>query len=145
SKVEHNILYRNNGDGSFTDVTSEAGLEGKGWGGDVAVFDYDEDGYMDILVTNMFGRSQLFHNNGNGTFTDVTQATLGKTSFGAIGARAFDFNNDGKLDLLIVDMHSDMWMLTDDDDVAAFKKTEKTKFKFFLGPIKPPRTLKDEA
>jgi hypothetical protein len=110
SKIDYNILYHNNRDGTFTDVTAKAGLRGKGWGGDVAVFDYNEDGYLDILVTNMFGASQLYRNNGNGTFTDVTKETLGRTSFGAIGCKTFDFNNDGKLDLLIVDMHSDMWL-----------------------------------
>src|SRR5262249_239365 len=105
---EHNILYHNNGDGTFTDVTEKAGLQGDGWSGDVARFGYDGDGFLDLLVTNMFGTSHLFHNNGNGTFTEVTADALGKTSFGAIGAKAFDFNNDGKLDLLLVDMHSDM-------------------------------------
>src|SRR5262249_35315798 len=110
SPKEYNVLYHNNGDGRFTDVTAKAGLKGQGWGGDVAVFDYNEDGHLDLLVTNMFGASQLYRNNGDGTFTDVTKETLGRTSFGAIGSKAFDFNNDGKLDLLIVDMHSDMWM-----------------------------------
>jgi hypothetical protein len=76
----------------------------------VAVFDYNDDGYLDLLVTNMFGASQLFRNNGDGTFTDVTREVLGRTSWGAIGARAFDFNNDGRLDLFITDMHSDMWL-----------------------------------
>jgi enediyne biosynthesis protein E4 len=109
SPIEHNILYHNNRDGTFSDVTAKAGLAGKGWGGDVAVFDFDEDGHMDLLVTNMFGASTLYRNNGDGTFTDVTKKTLGRTSWGAIGSKAFDFNNDGKLDLLIADMHSDMW------------------------------------
>ncbi len=107
---EHNVLYKNNGDGTFTDVTEKAGLKGKGWGGDVVVFDYNDDGHLDLLVTNMFGASQLYRNNGDGTFTDVTREVLGKTSWGAIGSKAFDFNNDGKLDLFIVDMHSDMWL-----------------------------------
>src|SRR5262249_40825286 len=107
SPKEYNILYHNNGNGTFTDVTANGGLGGKGWGGDVAVFDYDEDGYLDLLVTNMVGQSQLYHNNRNGSFTDVTAQTLKRTSFGAIGSRVFDFNNDGKLDLLLVDMHSD--------------------------------------
>jgi hypothetical protein len=108
--VEYNLLYRNNGDGTFTDVTEKAGLKGKGWSGDVAVFDYNNDGYLDLLVTNMFGRSQLYRNNGNGTFTEVTQELLGRTSWGAAGCKVFDFNSDGRLDLFITDMHSHMWL-----------------------------------
>src|SRR6185437_12878869 len=110
SPKEYNILYHNNKNGRFTDVTAKSGLKGKGWAGDVAIFDYDEDGHLDVLITSMFGRSQLYHNNGNGTFTDITRETLGRTPAGGMGARAFDFNNDGKLDLYIVDMHSDMWV-----------------------------------
>ena len=91
SPNEHNILYHNNGDGTFTDVTAKAGLAGKGWGGDVAVFDYDGDGYLDLLVTNMFGASQLYRNNGDGTFTDVTKEVLGRTSWGAIGSQGVRF------------------------------------------------------
>jgi hypothetical protein len=110
SPKEDNILYHNNRDGTFTDVTAQAGLKGQGWSGDVAVFDFDEDGYLDLFITNMFGASQLYRNNGDGTFTDVTRQTLGRTSWGAIGSKAFDFDNDGKLDLLVADMHSDMWL-----------------------------------
>jgi hypothetical protein len=107
---EENVLYRNKGDGTFEDVTAKAGLKGKGWSGDVAVFDFDGDGHLDVLITSMFGRSQLYRNNGDGTFTDVTAETLGRTPFGAVGARVFDFDNDGRLDLFLTDMHSDMWM-----------------------------------
>jgi len=134
SPKEYNILYRNNGDGTFTDVTLRAGVKGNGWGGDVAVFDFDEDGYQDFLVTNMFGRSQLFRNNRDGTFADVTDRVLGRTSFGAIGAKAFDFNNDGKLDLLIADMHSDMWILPGSGTALQVAEVEKTKFRFVTGP-----------
>jgi hypothetical protein len=133
---EYNILYHNNRDGTFTDVTEKAGLLGKGWGGDVAVFDYDEDGYLDLLVTNMFGQSQLYKNNGNGTFTDVTKETLKRTSWGAIGSKVFDFNNDGKLDLLIVDMHSDMWMPPQSDEAMTklIVQSERKKFPYVTGP-----------
>jgi len=110
SPKEYNVLYRNNGNGTFTNVTEKAGLKGQGWGGDVAVFDYNDDGFLDLLVTNMFGASQLYRNNGDGTFTEVTKEVLGRTSWGAIGSKVFDFNNDGRLDLYIVDMHSDMWL-----------------------------------
>ena len=110
SPREYNILYHNNGDGTFTNVSDEAGLKGKGWSSDAAIFDYDGDGLLDVLIVCMFGPSQLYRNNGNGTFSDVTKETLGRTPAGGMGARAFDFDNDGKLDVYIVDMHSDMWV-----------------------------------
>lgn len=66
-----NRLYRNNGDGTFTDVTNSAGVRGSGYGMGVAAGDYDNDGRMDFYVTS-FGRNTLYHNNGDGTFTDVT-------------------------------------------------------------------------
>ena len=89
SPMEHNVLYHNNGNGTFTKV-KDSGLAGPGWGGDVAVFDYDNDGYLDVLVTNMFGSSQLYRNNYNGTLLEVTQKVLGKNVLGAIGAKVFD-------------------------------------------------------
>src|SRR5581483_6078826 len=68
-----NRLYRNNGDGTFSDVTMKAGLRGEGYGMGAAVGDYDNDGYPDLYVTNL-GRNILYHNSGDGTFTDVTDA-----------------------------------------------------------------------
>ena len=67
-----NALYRNNRDGSFTDVTEKAGVPGGGYGQGVAVGDYDGDGFPDLYVTQ-YGKSILYHNNGDGTFTDVTE------------------------------------------------------------------------
>src|SRR6185437_4111042 len=107
---EANMLFRNNGDRTFTDTAREAGLVGQGWSGDLAVFDYDDDGDLDVFVTNMFGMSQLYANDAHGRFTDVTREALGRTSYGAIGCKAFDYDNDGRLDLFVADMHSDMWM-----------------------------------
>jgi hypothetical protein len=108
---EHNVLFRNEGQGRFVDVTEEAGLQGQGWSSDVAVFDYDEDGYADIFVANMFGQSQLYRNDGRGHFRDVAGEVLKRTSFGAIGSKVFDYDNDGRLDLFVSDMHSDMWRI----------------------------------
>ncbi|HVX11664.1 MAG TPA: CRTAC1 family protein [Pirellulales bacterium] len=107
---ESNVLFRNNRDGTFTEVGREAGVLGRGWSGDVAPFDYDGDGDLDLFITNMFGYSQLLANDGKGHFSEVTDETLKRTSFGAIGCKAFDYNNDGRLDLFVADMHSDMWM-----------------------------------
>ncbi len=139
SPPETNVLYRNNGDGTFTDVTGKAGLAGRGWAGDVVVFDYDEDGYLDVLITCMFGPAQLYRNQGDGTFKDVTAAVLGRTSWGAVGAKAFSSRNDGRLDVLIVDMHSDMWMGVDNDasSLPLARENAHRKFTSPDGPFEP--------
>jgi enediyne biosynthesis protein E4 len=98
-----NRLYRQNKDGSFTDVTEQAGLANAGdtnYGMGVAVGDYDNDGFSDIYVTN-FGKNILYHNNGDGTFTDVT-AKAGVAAGGwSVSAGFFDYDNDGMLDLFV--------------------------------------------
>jgi hypothetical protein len=98
-----NRLYRQNKDGSFTDVTQQAGLANAGdgnYGMGVAVGDYDNDGYPDLFVTN-YGKNILYHNNGDGTFTDVT-AKAGVAGGGwSVSAGFFDYDNDGKLDLFV--------------------------------------------
>jgi hypothetical protein len=102
-----NRLYHNNHDGTFTDVTERAGLAGAGYGMGVAVGDYDNDGRPDIFLASVTA-NQLFHNNGDGTFTDVTaKAGLGGAEMNgkkmwSVGAGWFDYNNDGKLDLFVV-------------------------------------------
>src|SRR5262249_7076975 len=136
SPKESNILYRNRGDGTFEDVTAKSGLKGLGWAGDAAAFDYNGDGKMDLLVTSMFGRAQLYRNDGGGKFTDVTLKVLGKTPWGGLGARVFDFNNDGRPDLFIVDMHSDMWMGPDckHASLELAKQYERARFRYYHGP-----------
>lgn len=102
-----NRLFHNNGDGTFTDVTVKAGVAGLGYSMGVAAGDFDHDGYEDLYVTGV-NHNQLLHNNGNGTFTDVTAkagvlgnvAGVGKSW--AVTAGWFDYNNDGLLDLLVV-------------------------------------------
>jgi len=95
-----NALYRNNRDGTFTEVTEKAGVAGGGYGMGVAVGDYDGDGFADLLVTQYNGVI-LYHNNGNGTFTDFTKKAGLPTEGWASSAVWFDYDNDGKLDLFI--------------------------------------------
>ncbi|HZP64487.1 MAG TPA: CRTAC1 family protein [Terriglobales bacterium] len=96
-------LYHNNHDGTFTDVTTHAGLARAGWGQGGCVGDYDNDGYLDLFVT-YWGQNVLYHNNGDGTFTDVT-AKAGLTTARdewSTGCSFLDYDRDGKADLFVV-------------------------------------------
>ncbi len=94
-------LYHNNGNGTFTDVTAKAGLAMSLYGLGVTVGDYDNDGYDDLFITAL-GQNHLFHNNHNGTFTDVTkQAGLWGPNEFSTSAAFFDYDRDGKLDLVV--------------------------------------------
>jgi hypothetical protein len=104
---EGDKLYHNNGDGTFTDVTAKTGVGDTGlclgsvWG------DYDDDGYLDLYVVNDFGRKTLFHNNRDGTFTDVTVKS-GTLDYGAGMSASFgDYDNDGKLDIYVANIRSE--------------------------------------
>ncbi len=95
-----NALYRNNRDGTFTDVTEKAGVPGGGYGMGVAVGDYNGDGFPDLYVTQ-FGRNILYRNNGDGTFTDVTDKAGVACAGWSSSAVWFDYDNDGRLDLFV--------------------------------------------
>ena len=100
NSAQPNTLYRNNGDGTFTDITEETGVGSTAYGTGATVGDYDNDGDLDLYVTN-FGEDQLYQNNGDGTFTDITtQAGVGNPQWGTSCAFA-DVNNDGHLDLYV--------------------------------------------
>jgi len=97
-----NRLYKNNRDGTFTDVTERAGLKAVGWASGVCIGDYNNDGFEDIFCTS-FGQNRLYRNNGDGTFTDVTKAAglwNDQTRWGA-GCSFLDYNRDGHLDLFV--------------------------------------------
>jgi enediyne biosynthesis protein E4 len=101
-----NRLFHNNGNGTFTDVTERAGVQGIGYSMGVAAGDYDHDGFVDLYITGV-NANQLLHNNGNGTFTDVTAKSgtlgmVGNKKGWAVAAGWIDYDNDGKLDLLVV-------------------------------------------
>ena len=95
-----NRMFHNNKDGTFSDVTEKTGLRGKGYGMGAAVGDYDNDGHMDLFVSN-FGQSILYRNNGDGTFSDVTVQSKMDVQGWACSAGFFDYNNDGFLDLFV--------------------------------------------
>ena len=95
-----NVLYRNNRDGTFTDVTGKAGVEGRGYGMGVTAGDYNNDGFPDLYVTN-YRSSLLYRNNGDGTFTEVAEsAGVNNKKWGTSGA-FFDYDKDGFLDLYV--------------------------------------------
>jgi hypothetical protein len=102
SATIRNALYRNNGDGTFSDVTEKAGVPGIAYGLGCVWGDYDNDGHPDLYVSQ-YGKNVLYHNNGNGTFSDVTEkAHVDGADFGTTfhsGATFFDYDRDGFLDL----------------------------------------------
>src|SRR6266480_4934314 len=101
SEPLRNALYKNNRDGTFTDVTEKAGVAaGATFGMGVAVGDYDNDGYADLFIT-AYGRCILYHNNGNGTFTDMTEKAGLALPGWTTSAVWFDYDNDGRLDLFV--------------------------------------------
>jgi hypothetical protein len=101
-----NRLFRNNRDGTFTDITEKAGLVRHGWGQGVCVGDYDNDGFEDLFVT-YWGHNVLYYNNGDGTFTDVSEKA-GVTRAGGyygLGVLVADFDNDGWPDIFYCNGH----------------------------------------
>jgi enediyne biosynthesis protein E4 len=93
-------LFRNNGDGTFTDVTKESGLINDGWGVGVTIGDYDNDGNRDVFITN-YGSNALFHNNGDGTFANVTKESGLEGGNWSTGCAWGDYDRDGRLDLYV--------------------------------------------
>ena len=99
--LPRNTLYRNNGDGTFTDITDEAGVGDTGYGVGCAAADIDNDGYPEIYVTN-YGRNTLYRNNGDGTFTDITQEAGVDDERWGTSCAFLDYDVDGDVDLYVV-------------------------------------------
>ncbi|HYM12444.1 MAG TPA: VCBS repeat-containing protein, partial [Bryobacterales bacterium] len=116
-RKSYSALYRNNKDGTFTDVTAAAGLAVEMYAMGVAVGDYDNDGYQDLYITAL-GGDHLFHNERNGTFRDVTRAAgISNANFGT-SAAWLDYDRDGKLDLFVANYvqwspQTDLWCSLD--------------------------------
>jgi len=107
-RYEFPVLYKNLGHNRFKDVTAEAGLKPVGWSGDATFTDLNGDGWPQVYVLNMQGANHFFENHG-GKFSEQTSKYFPKTPWGAMGIKFFDYDNDGRLDLFVTDMHSDMW------------------------------------
>ncbi len=127
-----NVLYRNNGDGTFTDVSTKAGIanpNGKGLG--VAFADYDRDGYTDIYVANDSVQSFLYHNNRDGTFTEeglvagVGFNEDGKT-FAGMGVDFADYDNDGRPDIIVTDLSNERYKLFHQNADGSFRDATNT-------------------
>ena len=127
-------LWRNNHDGTFSDVTERAGVGYPGWAMGVATGDYDNDGWEDLYVT-CFGPNHLFRNNGDGTFTDVTaRAGVGDSRW-STGAAFGDYDNDGKLDLFVAN-YIDLSL----DALPEFGSGKNCVFRGLAGPVRATRT-----
>jgi len=102
---QRNYLFHNNRDGTFTNVTERAGIFGEGQGHSAVWWDYDDDGWPDLYVGNDFqAPDKLYHNNGDGTFTDVIARVVPHTPYSSMGSDLGDVNNDGLIDFIITDM-----------------------------------------
>ncbi|HVS03873.1 MAG TPA: CRTAC1 family protein [Thermoanaerobaculia bacterium] len=107
-RAEASILYRNLGGLRFADVSQQTGLVDTGWAGDASFADLDGDGYPDLYVLNMQGDDHFWLNQEGKRFVDRTAEWFEQTPWGAMGIKFFDQDNDGRLDLFLTDMHSDM-------------------------------------
>jgi enediyne biosynthesis protein E4 len=107
-RFEKSILYKNMGGNRFKDVSEETGLVNKAWSGDASFSDLNGDGRPDLYVLNMQGDNHYYENVGGRHFAEKTAQYFPKTPWGAMGIKFFDFDNDGRIDLLLTDMHSDM-------------------------------------
>jgi hypothetical protein len=107
-RAERSTLYRNEGGNHFIDVSQRTGLQDLSWSGDASVVDVNDDGWPDLYVLNMLGDDQYYENVGGTRFMKKSRQVFPRTSWGAMGIKVFDVNNDGRLDIFITDMHSDM-------------------------------------
>jgi enediyne biosynthesis protein E4 len=107
-RFEYPVLYKNLGHDRFKDVTAEVGLRPTGWCGDATFTDTEGKGFPSLFILNMQGHDHYLENQSGKKFVDKTEQYFPKTPWGAMGVKFFDFDNDGRMDLIVTDMHSDM-------------------------------------
>jgi hypothetical protein len=132
-RFEYPVLYKNMGHNRFKDVTAEVGLHPRGWCGDASFADINGDGRPDLFILNMVGRSHYYENVDGKKFVEKTDQYFPKTPFGSMGLKFLDYDNDGRPDLFITDMHSDMF-----EEVGPEREKLKNSFRppeeFLGGP-----------
>jgi hypothetical protein len=111
-RAEPSVLYHNVGNDHFVDVTAQMGIRDLSWSGDATVIDANDDGWPDLYLLNMEGDDQYYENVGGKKFVKKSRELFPRTSWGSMGVKAFDYNNDGRIDLFVTDMHSDMSAMT---------------------------------
>ena len=121
-RAEVSLLFRNMGGNRFVDVTREMGLVDSSWSGDAAPCDIDEDGWPDLYLLDMQGNDEYYQNMGGHRFEKKSRQVFPRTPWGSMGIQVFDWDNDGRLDIYITDMHSDMTK-----DVAPEREKEKAE------------------
>ena len=127
-RAEASILYHNLGGGRFEDVTVKTGLVDRSWSGDAVIIDANDDGLPDLYVLDMQGVNHLWLNEHGSHFRDASSQYFPRTPWGAMGAKVFDFDGDGRLDLFVTDMHSDMFTdIAAGDWVAEALKSDPSK------------------
>ncbi len=107
-RSERSILFRNVGGRRFVDASESTGLVHEGWSGDASPLDANGDGWTDLYVLNMQGDDRYYENIGGRSFADRSREVFPRTPWGSMGIKVFDYNNDGRFDIFVTDMHSDM-------------------------------------
>ena len=107
-RSEQSILCKNAGGNRFVDVSAQMRLQDTSWSGDASAIDANEDGWVDLYVLNMQGHDHYYENAEGQYFTDKSRDLFPRTPWGSMGIQRFDYDNDGRIDILITDMHSDM-------------------------------------
>jgi len=134
-RSETSILYKNLGHNRFKDVTMDVGLGKAGWSGDATFADLNGDGFPDLYVLNMQGADHYFENAGGRKFVDKSAQYFPRTPWGSMGVKFFDYNNDGRPDLFVTDMHSDMSIEVGPDKEKLKSNIQWTEA-FLRGPLK---------